>query len=405
MYNILNIILNLIDFFFNKKGGFLQSFLIFEENPLKMLFKDIKKWLLSYANNSQNGFALKRTVLLASMICSLIRSGRASLQKIGEHLTDDTQLASRITKAKRFLKNKHINTKVHFIPYLSYILKSLASSGQIILAVDGSSIGKDCSVLMINVIWKSRAIPIAWLIRQAPKGHFPEEMHIDIVNQAAAILKPYSDQKCKVVFLGDGEFDGAGLQQTIKNHDWFYVLKTSKKTYISEQSDMKDACKIADNIPNRFCKHLMIENQYIGKHEKYGLVNVVIWHDLKHKNPLYLLTNLEYAPDATKYYAKRFTIETFFGDIKTRGFNITHTKIDNVKMLSNLLLIACLSFIISIMASYYFKKSKQLDRFCIKHKIHQLSIFQIGFRGLRYFFSQNLSIKLDFQIFKLNCVR
>lgn len=370
-----------------------------------MLFKDIKNWIVKHQNNLSGDFALKRAVLLAAMICSIIRSGRASLQKLGEHMDGDIQLASKIKKAKRFLKNKHLSAEIHFIPYLGAILKSLAASGTIVLAVDGSGIGKDCSVLMVNIIWKTRAIPLCWIVRKAPKGHFGEQLHIDIVKQTANILKPFVDQKCKIVFLGDGEFDGTALQQTIKNYKWFYVLKTAKSTYISENNDGKDACKIGDNLPNAYSRYLMIENQYVGKEENYGLVNVVIWHSPKHKHPLYLLTNLDYAPEVVNFYAKRFTIETFFGDIKSRGFNITHTKIDNVKMLSNLLMIACLAFLVSILTTNFFTKSKLIDRFCITHKIKQLSIFQIGFRGLRYYFKQNLSVKINYEVFNENCVR
>jgi len=335
-----------------------------------MLFKDIKNWIVKHQSNVTGGFALQRAVLLAAMVCAIIRSGR-----------------------------KYLSAEIHFIPYLSSILKSLAASGRIVLAVDGSGIGKGCSVLMVSIIWKTRAIPVCWLIRKAPKGHFAQQLHIDIVNQTAAILAPFTNQNCEIIFLGDGEFDGARLQQTIKAHKWFYVLKTAKTTYISEDRDMKDACKIGDNLPDASQRHLMIENQYVGKEEKYGLVNVVIWHNPKHKNPLYLLTNLDYAPAVTSFYSKRFTIETFFGDIKSRGFHIANTKIDNVKMLSSLLMIACLAFLLSILVAHFFTKSKRIDRFCVVHKIKQLSIFQVGFRGLRYCFTQNLSVKINYKAF------
>lgn len=220
-----------------------------------MLFKDIKNWIVKHQNNLSGDFALKRAVLLAAMICSIIRSGRVSLQKLGEHMDGDIQLAIKIKKAKRFLKNKHLNAEIHFIPYLSSILKSLIARGKIVLAVDGSGIGKDCSVLMVNIIWKTRAIPICWIVRKASKGHFAEQLHIDIVKQTANILKPFVDQKCKIVFLGDGEFDGRALQQTTKNYKWFYVLKTAKSTYINENNDGKDACKIGDNLPNAYSRH------------------------------------------------------------------------------------------------------------------------------------------------------
>jgi len=77
-----------------------------------------------------------------------------------------------------------------------------------------------------------------------------------------------------VILLGDGEFDGIDQQKKLKQLGWFYVLKTSKNTYISENLDMEQACKIADNLPGYFSKSIFIKDMYINKKLKYGLVNV-----------------------------------------------------------------------------------------------------------------------------------
>ena len=31
---------------------------------------------------------------------------------------------------------------------------------------------------MMHVIYQGRALPLAWRVRQCPKGHFPEDLHI-----------------------------------------------------------------------------------------------------------------------------------------------------------------------------------------------------------------------------------
>ena len=40
----------------------------------------------------------------------------------------------------------------------------------LVLVMDGSGIGRGCCVLMIHVIDKGRALPLAWVVRQCPKG-------------------------------------------------------------------------------------------------------------------------------------------------------------------------------------------------------------------------------------------
>ena len=93
------------------------------------------------------------------MIGSLIRTGRASLQSIGQGMDLEIDLESRVKKAKRWLKSKWTDSESHFIPYLIPIIRSLGKSERIVVAIDGSSIG-ECMTLMISIIWKNRAIPV-----------------------------------------------------------------------------------------------------------------------------------------------------------------------------------------------------------------------------------------------------
>jgi hypothetical protein len=36
---------------------------------------------------------------------------------------------------------------------------------------------------MIHVVYKGRALPLAWLVRRGKKGHFPEDLHLAVVQQ------------------------------------------------------------------------------------------------------------------------------------------------------------------------------------------------------------------------------
>ena len=83
--------------------------------------------------------------------------------------------------------------------------------------MDGSSVGRGCCALMLHVIDKGRALPLAWRVRQCPKGHFPEDLHIAVVE----LVRTFIPEGTKVVFLGDGEFDGTELQQTLNEAGWW----------------------------------------------------------------------------------------------------------------------------------------------------------------------------------------
>ena len=81
----------------------------------------------------------------------------------------------------------------------------------LVLVIDGSVVGRGCVALMIHVVYKGRALPLAWLVRPGKKGHFPEALHIALVEQVQDLIP----EGAPVVLLGDGEFDGPSLQQTL----------------------------------------------------------------------------------------------------------------------------------------------------------------------------------------------
>jgi hypothetical protein len=79
---------------------------------------------------------------------------------------------------------------------------------------------------MIHVVSKGRALPLAWRVRPAPKGHLPAELHSALVALISGLL-PVGAQ---VVWLGDGECDGPRLQHTLQQAGWCYACRTATST-------------------------------------------------------------------------------------------------------------------------------------------------------------------------------
>ena len=47
--------------------------------------------------------------------------------------------------------------------------------------MDGSVVGRGCLALMLHVVYKGRALPLAWRVRHNLKGHGPEDLPIAVV--------------------------------------------------------------------------------------------------------------------------------------------------------------------------------------------------------------------------------
>src|SRR5216683_1727421 len=171
------------------------------------------------------GHFARHLTTLAALISGIVGGKSTQLPHIATKVPDGTKPESRVKRFTRWLDNDRILEEVYFLPYAALLLTHLALE-TLVLVMDGSVVGRDCTALMIHVIYKGRALPLAWRVRQGPKGHFPEDLHIAMVELISKVI-PAGAQ---VVFLGDGEFDGTALQATLHEAGWSYACHTAMST-------------------------------------------------------------------------------------------------------------------------------------------------------------------------------
>ncbi len=181
--------------------------------------------------------------------------------------------------------------------------------------MDGSGVGRGCGALMMHVIDQGRALPLAWRVRQCPQGHVPEDLHIALV----ALVRERIPEGTKVVFLGDGAFDGIPRQETMHEAGWWSACRTSQGNTATWDDETFHVDALGACIqPGR----LIERKEAALTREAYGPVMLLCCWAQGHAEPLYLVRNRSSAEEAIEYYTKRFRIETFFSDQKSRGFNI-----------------------------------------------------------------------------------
>ena len=355
-------------------------------------FRAIFKYLKNIYPTEPKGNLLRRLYTLAAMINGIVGSNSSNLPKIAAKQVDNNKNESRIKSYSRWLQNEYIDFKLYFLPFLEILINSF--SNQILfLSIDGSVVGRGCLCLMVSLIYKNRALPLCWIVVKQKKGHLPEDLHIKLIQMVKDII-PSSN---KVVLLGDGEFDGIDLQALVAGFGWEYVLRTAHSSILYENGEEFPFDHIRPSANDEF---FSIPNVEFTR-KKFGPVHVIIWWQKKHKDPIFLLTNIELAQEACFYYKKRFKIETFFSDQKSRGFNIHKSHLDNPDRIFRLLIAACLAYIWIIFLGTLAMKDKWYLQI---HRTDRcdLSLFSLGMRLLEYFmnFKQKIPIKfciLDFE--------
>jgi Transposase DDE domain len=335
------------------------------------------------------GTVTRHLTTLAALISGIVAGKSTQLPQIATKVPDSHKPESRVKRFARWLDNERILEEMYFLPYAEILLAHLAFE-TLVLVMDGSVVGRGCVALMIHAIYKGRALPLAWRVRQGPKGHFPEDLHIAMIELMSTMVP----EGARVVFLGDGEFDGTALQDTLSEFGWSYVCRTAMSTTATWEGetfrlDTLGACL----RPGRLIE---LQEVYVTR-EAYGPIMVLCCWAKGYQEPLYMVSNLATAEEACRYYQKRFRIETFFSDQKSRGFHIQQSHISDPQRLSRLLIAACLAYIWIV----YLGALGETDgwqEIIHRRKRCDLSLFQLGLRLLEHFLNEELPIPVQFHV-------
>jgi len=345
-------------------------------NYSRQIYRDIQRAFVQlYPPKTLNGHQIRHLYTSIAMISGIIQSCSSQLGKIASKIPENIQHESLVKRFSRLLQNEEVSQELFFLPFVMPLLHALASSGPIVLAIDGSETGRHCMTLMVSVIYKKRSIPIAWLVKEGNKGHMSEEIHLELLEIVKGIIPDHA----KVIFLGDGEFDGTAFQEQITQQGWGYVLRTAKNSIIYDGDDRFSLKTVAISSGELF------EIPHIAFTDKqYGPVTVLIWWDKQYDDPIYLVTNMDCSEEACHYYRRRYRIETFFSDQKSRGFNLQKSHLSDPSRISRLLIASCLAYIWMIFLGEFVKPKPEIMKQIHRVDRCDLSLFQIGLRYFEY---------------------
>ncbi|MBM3152012.1 MAG: transposase [Chloroflexi bacterium] len=350
-------------------------------------YRSIRASLSQMLSNEPKGYNAKQLNILAGLVSGIVGSRRTNYPQIASKAPDRTKPESRVKRISRFVNETDAEQEVHVMPFAGLLLSNLVER-TLVLVMDSSEVGRGCLALMLSVIYRGRALPIAWLVISAKKGHFSQERHIKLLSAIQELLPPEAD----VVFLGDGEFDGAELQAELTDFGWKYACRTSNNIILFDGEEFS-----FQDLPLQPDMCLSLPDVLFTR-QRFGPVLAIAWWRKGYKGPVYLISNFELAEEACYWYQKRFKIETFFSDQKGRGFHLHKSHLSNPARLAKLMLAACLAYLWLV----------YLGVWTIQQKLHtvihrtdrcDLSLFQLGLRVIDHLLDHNLPLPVSFTNF------
>ena len=310
---------------------------------------------------------------LAMRITGLLHSKSGQLSKMARAVQYAHKKESLVTRFQRLVRNKKIEVGLEYTPFVSLILSAL-SKEQVVLMVDSTKMGGNCICLMVSVYYKSRALPLAWVVYKGKKGHSSQETQLALF-KSVKVLLPEASQ---VILLGDGEFDGSQVVTWFKiKTNWQFVCRTDKTNLIWYEQQWL----ALEQLPLEPGQETFLTAVRFTQAHQVNPVNIlVIWNEAKNCH-WFFVTNLETAKAAKKWYAKRFTTETLFSDFKGRGFHLDDTRLWKPERVNRLLLAGSIAYVFSIVlgvdaiVSGAFRQLVRTDAFY--HSLFQLGLIYL----------------------------
>ena len=252
-----------------------------------------------------------------------------------------------------------------------------------VLAIDRTNwdFGKTTiNILMISVMWNGMGIPLIWcVLPKAGNSNIGERTCLlDRLQGTFPNLEIAS-------IMGDREFIGDKWMSYLKRNKIPFIMRLRENQYITRRG--YKSWTIAEIAQNLRCKKRVIIKGpcRFGSNpgEAQVLVRIVIMR--LPTGELLALACSSNPGRALKDYRCRWTIETMFGNFKTKGFNLEDTHITDPEKLSTLLVVLALAVALSIKNGVAMARLKPIP--FKKHGRKAWSLFALGLHGLRKIFA------------------
>lgn len=361
------------------------------------IYGKVLKALKSLHSKGLQGHAFKRVKKMAGLVTGMIRYKSSHLSKIGKGLSEQITAYSKEKAAKAFLSNKWTDIETHYLPFIKDMLPKIISyslkNGGVHLIIDGSKMGNKHCTLMVSIAYRKRSIPLLWLVKKQPKGHFKAALHVELMKAVSELLLPLlnplaqNEKNIPITVLGDGEFDSIELQEFCKSVYWDYVFRTANNTILYEHGERFQAKNLAVDKEHN---SLFIKNVEFTK-KRFKYVNFLLWHNKECEQPLPLISSL-FCPKEIMYaYRMRYGIEALFKDLKSTSFNLHKTRLTKAYDISNLIMVAALAFNFLTILAEKFKDNpirKYIQR--IRKNVKEFSFYTFALELLNYLIDEGL---------------
>lgn len=281
---------------------------------------------------------------------------------------------SALKNINRFLSNPNYDFDFFYSKFISYVLSSFKikhPDKRVHISVDHGDIEDKFTVLMFSLKIGKQGIPLFFKVfPYHDKASYSFDLFISGINFCHELFKSI-DINSDIIFLFDRFWaTHFKLMHYISSLNDTYCVRTKGNTivfYFDEYENHFIKTTIS-KLPSKIYHSTLYHD--LSFSFKHYHMNLAVSKSIGHKDAFYILTNGD-PRRAIKDYSYRFgSIEFLFKSLKTNGFFLEETQIENLYSFSSLYTCLCITHVLITMLGIDYSKNGK----CYNYKIRNSRI-------------------------------
>ncbi len=319
-----------------------------------------------------------RRETLTWLVYLIMRHGTICLWRLAAHVATDAATASVRRRFYRFFQYVELDGTAA----ARIVADLLGLRGKPwVLAIDRTNwdFGKTpINILMVSVIWNGMGIPLIWTLLPTA-GNSKTAMRVCLLNR---LQKAFPDLKIAAL-MGDREFIGDQWMAYLTAKEIPFVLRLRENQYVMRDGYETLTVAAIARCLERGQKTIVKGWCRLGAAGRSPAVRLIVMR-LK-TGELLALAASGNPRRALEEYRRRWTIETMFANLKTKGFNLEDTHITDRGKLATLLAVLAMAVALCVKTGAAAARIKSIP--IKKHGRKAWSIFALGLHALRKIFA------------------
>lgn len=312
----------------------------------------------------QLGWHAARTKFAAAFVLALLRVRTVTFPRLALSLNPHAKQASNQRRLQRFFSG----FKLDLDAFARLLLALVPSSGRLVITLDRThwQVGRvHLNVLLFGIAHRGVAFPIIWsLLGKAGDSNQAERAKL-----LSRLLKIIPQNRIKAI-VADREFIGEGWFEMLEGAKLPFVIRIRKNARVKSRSRTRSAGEwIRSLTPGT----VVSRRRRVGIYGHKLLLTSLRRHE--EDGDVILASNRAF-PDALAVYSERWSIETLFQSLKSRGFKLEATRLKDDERLERLLALLALAFAFAYRVGEWLVERNPLR--VKRHGRKERSVFRLG---------------------------